>query len=236
MVQRYMTTKTEKQAKKSLLTNAVLTVPATLIFFFVGTALFVFFKQHPADLSMTLTDRDAIFPWYIYSQFPQGLTGLLISGILAAAMSTLSSSMNSAATAYVIDIHKHILKRNASLNTAKFATAVLGTLGIAFALMMVSWDISSLWDEFNKILGLILGSMGGLFLLGMLTERANSSGAIIGIIGSILVQLYFVNTQSVHLLLYTATGVISCFVIGYLSSFLFSTPDKDIKQFTIYKS
>ena len=97
MVQRYMTTETEKQAQKSVLTNALLTIPATLLFFFVGTVLYVYYKHNPADLSLTITDGDAILPWYIYSQLPQGVTGLLISGIFAAAMSTLSSSMNSAA-------------------------------------------------------------------------------------------------------------------------------------------
>ena len=66
-------------------------------------------------------------------------------------------------------------------------------------------------DEFNKILGLILGSMGGLFMLGMLTKRANSGGAIIGIVASIIVQLFVARFQTFHLLLYTASGFISLF-------------------------
>ena len=124
MVQRYMTTETEKQAQKSVLTNAILTIPATLLFFFVGTVLYVYYKHNPTDLSLTITDGDAILPWYIYSQLPQGVTGLLISGIFAAAMSTLSSSMNSAATAYIVDIHGKIIKKEAkdNLRTAKIAT------------------------------------------------------------------------------------------------------------------
>lgn len=234
MVQRYMTTETETKARKSVLTNAFLTIPASFIFFFVGTALYVFYKQHPAELSMTINDGDAIFPWYIFSQLPQGVTGLLISGIFAAAMSTLSSSMNSAATAYIVDIHSRYHKV-CGLATAKRATAILGCLGIGFAYIMATWEIHSLWDEFNKILGLILGSMGGLFLLGILTIRANSWGAMCGVVVSIIVQIYFINTQSVHLLLYTATGIISCFVIGYICSFLFTNDKNDITHLTIYK-
>ena len=183
---------------------------------------------------MTINDGDAIFPWYIFSQLPQGVTGLLISGIFAAAMSTLSSSMNSAATAYIVDIHSRYSKES-GLNTAKAATAILGCLGIGFAYIMATWEISSLWDEFNKILGLILGSMGGLFLLGILTRRANSWGAMCGIVGSIIVQIYFINSQSVHLLLYTATGIISCFVIGYICSFFFKNDKNNISHLTIYK-
>ena len=86
---------------------------------------------------------------------------------------------------------------------------------------MATWNIASLWDEFNKILGLILGSMGGLFMLGMLTKRANSGGAISGIVASIIVQLFVARFQTFHLLLYTASGFISCFVIGYLTSLFF---------------
>lgn len=237
MVQRYMTTATEKQACKSVWTNALLCIPATLLFFLVGTVLYVYYKHFPENLSLTITDGDAILPWYIYSQLPQGVVGLLISGIFAAAMSTLSSSMNSAATAYVVDIHSKISKNDISqsLGTAKIATLILGILGIAFAYMMTTWDIQSLWDEFNKILGIVLGSLGGLFLLGMVTRKANAIGALCGIVGSIFIQLIVIQHQSVHLLLYTTTGFISCFLIGYIVSWIIPIQQKDIDHLTIYK-
>ena len=227
MVQRYMTTETEKQAQKSVLTNAILTIPATLLFFFVGTVLYVYYKHNPTDLSLTITDGDAILPSRIY----------LISGIFAAAMSTLSSSMNSAATAYIVDIHGKIIKKEAkdNLRTAKIATLFLGIAGIAFAYMMATWEIKSLWDEFNKILGIILGSLGGLFLLGMITRKANTAGALCGIIGSIFIQLIVIQQQSVHLLLYTTTGFVSCFVIGYIASWIIPGKTKNIDHLTIYK-
>lgn len=233
MVQRYMTTETESQARKSVWTNAVLTIPATIIFFFVGTVLYVYYRHNPAELSTTISDGDAILPWYIYTKLPQGMVGLLISGIFAAAMSTLSSSMNSAATAYITDIHQKITSKS-SLKAAKIATLVLGAAGILFAFMMATWEIKSLWDEFNKILGLVLGSMGGLFLLGMVTHKANATGALFGIIGSIIVQLFVMQNQSVHLLLYTTTGFLSCFILGYIISWITPGNKKDIKQLTIY--
>ncbi len=234
MVQRYMTTETESQARKSVWTNALLTIPATLIFFFVGTVLYVYYRHNPGELSMTIADGDAILPWYIYTKLPPGMVGLLISGIFAAAMSTLSSSMNSAATAYVTDIHQKITSKS-SLKAAKTATLLLGITGIIFAFMMATWEIKSMWDEFNKILGLVLGSMGGLFLLGMLTRRANATGALAGIIGSIIVQLFVMKHQSVHLLLYTTTGFISCFVIGYIFSLITPGNKKNISELTIHK-
>ena len=86
---------------------------------------------------------------------------------------------------------------------------------------MATFDIKSLWDEFNKILGLILGSLGGVFLLGLMTKKANSKGVVFGIVFSFLIQILISQFQIVHLLLYSATGVISCFISGYTASLFF---------------
>jgi SSS family transporter len=238
MVQRYLTTSDRKMAGRSVWTNAVLTVPATLIFFFVGTSLYVFFKNNPVLISSTVSEGDAIFPWFIYTQMPQGLVGLLISGIFAAAMSTLSSSMNSAATAYSVDIHFRFgwSASKDKLWLARLFTLIIGSMGILFAILMATWDVKSLWDEFQKILGLVLGGLGGLFLLGLLTRRANGKGAVIGLLGSIVVQYLVSRTGMVHLLLYAATGFISCFLIGYISSLFFPAGAKDIDALTIFES
>ena len=223
MVQRYMTTKTQQEANRSVWTNAILTIPATIIFFLVGTALFVFYRTFPTELNPTFQNNDAIFPWYIASQLPAGISGLLIAGIFAAAMSSLSSSMNSAATAYSTDIHFRFgwSKNMNQLKLARIATFVVGILGTLFAFMMATMDIQSLWDEFQKVLGLIIGSLGGVFLLGILSKKANSAGALIGIIFSIMTQVLIAIYQPVHLIAYSATGVISCFVAGWIASWFF---------------
>lgn len=224
MVQRYLTTKSEKEAAKSVWTNAILTIPATLIFFFVGTALFVFYRFYPGELNPGLVNNDAIFPWFISTQLPSGISGVLIAGIFAASMSSLSSSMNSAATAYSTDIHFRFgfNKKNSDLAIARKATFVVGIWGTVFALFMATLDIKSLWDEFQKILGLVIGSLGGVFLLGILTKKVNAIHAIIGIVASIMVQVFVAVYQPVHLLTYTASGVISCFVVGIVASWFFA--------------
>ena len=236
MVQRYLTTKDVKTASRGVWMNAALTVPATLIFFIIGTCLYVFYKFNPGLLSSTITDGDAIFPWFIINTLPKGISGLLIGGIFAAAMSTLSASMNSSATAYCVDIHFRFgLSKHDQLKVAKVVTLILGLTGIFFAVLMATWDIKSLWDEMQKIIGLVIGGMGGLFMLGLLTRRANGIGAVTGLIGSIVVQILVSKTQVVHLLLYAATGFVSCLIIGYLASLLFSRKTKDITHLTIYK-
>ena len=226
MVQRYLTTQTSMEANKSVWTNALLTIPASLLFFFIGTALFAFFKIYPAEINPVLANNDAIFPWYITSQLPTGIVGLLIAAIFAAAMSSVSSSMNSAATAWANDIHFRLgwMKQENPLVLARRATLFIGLMGIAAAILMATMDIKSLWDQFQKILGLVIGGLGGVFLLGILTHRAHSKGVMIGLGVSIGIQLLVVIYQPVHLILYAATGVLSCFTAGYAASILI--PDR----------
>ena len=235
IVQRYLTTPTEKQARKGVYTNALLCIPATLLFFFVGTALYAFFKANPTELSASVGNPDAILPWYVSIHLPKGVTGLVIAGIFAAAMSTLSASMNSAATAYITDIYSKLpgLKDKNAFKAARQSTILIGVIGVAFALVMATWDIKSLWDEFSKILGILLGGLGGLFLLAFVSRKANSAGAICGLAGCIAVQLTVMHFQVVNLLLYSTTGFISCFVIGYIVSVLTGGPRRDISDYCI---
>lgn len=237
IVQRYLTTSTEREARKGVYVNAALTIPATILFFLVGTALWAFYRHFPEQLSMSVTDSDAILPWYMSTQLPAGLLGLVIAGLFAAAMSTLSSSMNSAATAFVTDIWRKLRPgRDGArmLRVARLSTLVLGVVGVGFALMMASWEIKSLWDEFSKILGILLGGLGGLFLLGLLTRRANSFGALCGIAASVVVQIVVARGGYVNLLLYSTTGFISCFVVGYLASLALPSKGRTTDALTIF--
>ena len=233
IVQRYLTTKTEKEARKGVYTNAILCIPSTLLFFFVGTCLFVFFKNNPMELSASVANPDAILPWYVSMHIPTGVMGLVIAGIFAAAMSTLSASMNSAATAFVTDIYSKTGRGGDTLKVAKRSTLVIGAIGVLFAIMMATWDVKSLWDEFSKILGILLGGLGGLFLLGFLSRKANGIGAVCGLIGCIAVQLTVMKYQAVNLLLYSTVGFVSCFVIGWVASVLTGGCKKDIDGLTI---
>ncbi|QZT36767.1 sodium/solute symporter [Halosquirtibacter xylanolyticus] len=217
MVQRYLTTPDTRSAQKSVWTNAILTIPATFIFFFVGTALYVFYKQHPADMNYALVNGDSIFPWYITNELPNGIVGILISGIFAAAMSSVSSSINSAATSYCIDFHFRVFNSsNKSMVIAKRATLVIGLLGTSFALLMAGMEIKSLWDTFNKVLGLIIGGLGGLFLLGVLFPKVDGRSASVAFILTIILQVIISNFTNLHLLLYTATGVVICCLLGVM--------------------
>lgn len=237
VIQRYLTTKDENDAARSIWTNGILTIPASIIFFALGTALFAFYKSFPEKLNATMEMTDAVFPWFIVSELPVGIAGLLIAGVFAAAMSSLDSSMNSVATAFTMDFYKRFkpqARDQKCLKIARVVTVVVGLCGMTFALAMATWDIKSLWEQFVKYIGLFGGGLGGLFILAIFTRRANGKGAMIGLLASGIIQYYLNINNIVHSVFFSASGMISCFVIGYLVSMLFFEKDKDLTGLTVY--
>ncbi len=236
VIQRYMTTSDQKKAAKSILTNGIISVPAGLLFFAVGTALYVFYKSRPEGIDPNF-QNDAIMPLFIVQEIPAGLAGLIIAGVFAAAQSTISTSMNSISTTTVTDFIRpwNLLKTEKSyLKMARILTLTFGGAGTALALIFASADIKSLLDQFFAILGLFGGALGGMFLLGMFTKRARGRGAVAGaIIGAI--SLFFVSRfTDTHVYLYAAIGIIITVVSGWLLSLIIPDNEKDITGLTVY--
>ena len=237
VVQRYMTTENQKLAARSIWTNALLTIPATLLFFGMGTALFAFYHSHPEKLDATIT-TDQIFPLFIAREMPVGFAGLIVAGVFAAAQSTVSTSMNSTATTIVTDFLRPfaVFKKEAHyLTAARVCTLLLGILGTLLGLLFVDPQIKSLFDAFIKVIGLFMGVLGGLFVLGAVTRRANGTGALIGACVGATVTFALWCFSSVNGYLYTAIGVTTCVVVGYIASLPFPAPTQDISGLTIFK-
>ena len=224
VVQRYMTTPNEKAAAKSIWTNAVLSVFASVLFFGLGSALFAFYATNPEKLDPTIK-TDQIFPLFIANEMPVGLAGLIVAGIFAAAQSTVSTSMNSTATTLVTDFMKPLKLGGGNdkyyLKWARILTIFMGVLGTAFGLFFLNPEIKSLFDEFIKIVGLILGMLGGIFLLGVLSKKANATGVLIGCGGGMIIVLYVWKMTAVTAYFYPFASVGSCFLIGLIASFCF---------------
>jgi len=236
VVQRYMTTASQKLAARSIWTNAILTIPATLLFFGIGTALFAFYQSHPEKLDPTIT-TDQIFPLFIAREMPIGLAGLIVAGVFAAAQSTVSTSMNSTATAIVTDFMRpfNACKSEAGyLNAARFWTFLIGVVGTLFGLVFVNPEIKSLFDAFIKVIGLFMGVLGGLFVLGAVTKRANATGALIGAIVGAGVMFCMWRFTAVNGYLYTASGICTCVLVGFVASLFSSPPAQDLTGLTIY--
>ena len=225
LVQRYFVSKTDKEAAGGLWINAWLTFPCGVLLFLIGTTLYLFYKQHPTELSVVMNNNDALFPWFIITQMPPGVSGLVIVAIFAASMSSVSASVNAVSAAYTIDFHQRLWTRNVTnpLVCAKISSLAGGTAGILLALSMVTWRIPSFWEKYNQWMGLMTSVLAGLFFLGAVSKRANATGASIGIVVGILVQIYVSSHHSVHVLLYSGTGFLACILVGYLASLFFSS-------------
>jgi SSS family solute:Na+ symporter len=236
VVQRYLTTKNEAQAARAIWTNALLTIPTSVLFFGVGTALYVFYRTHPAALSPQIA-TDAIFSWFIAQQLPPGIAGVAVAGVFAAAMSTLSSGLNSMATAIVIDVQVRF-DQDASdatrLRLARWLTVGLGLLGTASALVMAAMTTGTLWDLFLRSVGLLGGGLAGVFALGIFTTRVSARGALSGLIASAIV-LYLVQQYSaLHFFLFAGIGMASCMLVGYLVSVTILPETRSLAGLTIY--
>ena len=236
VVQRYTTTSNQHQAVWSIWTNALMTIPATILFFGLGTALFVYYHSHPEKLD-PISTNDQIFPLFIAREMPVGIAGLLVAGIFAAAQSTLSTSMNSTATTIVTDLLRPlnwISSDKTYLRLAQWLTMLLGTCGTLLALWFIDPGIKSLFDSFIKVIGLFMGVLGGLFVLGIFSKRANSIGALAGAILGTLVMLVTWLATPVTGYLYTVIGISTCVSAGYCLSLLFPSTSKCTDGLTIY--
>ena len=221
VVQRYLTTVDAKSAGRAALTNMWLTLPITLLFFTLGTALWAYFRENAALLQPGMKN-DAILPLFIMAEFPAGLRGVIIAGIFAAAMSSLDSSINSIASVLVNDYYKRYIDQGVNEKTglmlARVVTVFMGVLGTACAWAMAEMNAVSLWDPFLQLLGLAGGGLAGLFALGVLTQRGNGSGAIVGAVCSMVILFVCKAFTDVHPFLYGAIGFLSALGIGYAAS------------------
>lgn len=220
VVQRYLTTRTEKEAARGIWVNAALIPVSTLILFTLGTALWAFYRQQPQDL-IPGQPTDSIFPLFIAQQLPPGVAGLLIAAVFAASMSTLDSSMNSVATAITTDWYSRFraaASDRSKLRVARGLTLFLGVMATGIALALATFDVGSLWDTSQAIMGLLGGGLAGLFALGIFTKQANATGAIIGAVASALVLAWVQRATDVHFFLYGMVGIGTCFVVGYGAS------------------
>jgi SSS family transporter len=218
VVQRYLTTPDEASARKAIWAAGLLSLPASFIFFGLGTALWVYYRANPGDLEPT-AKLDQILPFFLVDQLPSGVAGLVIAGVFAAAMSSLDSSMNSVSTAFTTDWYSRF-RPNASdqhrLLVARIATVVIGVVGTGAALLMVAIDDSSLLDVWFKVIGLFGSGLAGIFILGAISRRAGAIAGWCGLIASALSVFLASTFTDVNGILYAAIGVITCVVVGVL--------------------
>ncbi|MCH2055540.1 MAG: sodium:solute symporter [Thalassotalea sp.] len=236
IVQRYMVTTDPEAAKKSIWANAVLAVPGALLFFCIGTGLYVFYQVQPEKLDPTI-QIDQIFPMFIATELPVGIAGLIVAGIFSAAQSTVSTSMNSIATTLVTDFirpFKLIKSEKGYMSAARWLTFLMGTLGTLAGLIFINPEIRSLMNAYFKVIGMFMGALGGLYVLGALTKRANAKGAIVGILCGVGAMISAWQFGWANGYLYATIGIVSCLFVGYFASLVFKSDNKDLDGLTLY--
>ena len=220
IVQRFTTTTDMKQLNKMTLGNGVVSIFAATVFFLVGTALFVFYQQNP-DL-LTTDRRDLVLAAYITYELPEGLTGILLAALFAAAQSTLSTGINSVATSWVLDIQSVLnpaMEMKKQTRIAQFISLGIGILSIVVAIVMAGSDIRSAYQWFNSFIGLALGALAGMFVLGAFCPKANAKGALMGFIVATAVVLYLKYfVPSVSFWSYTLITIVISLIVGNLVS------------------
>ena len=226
MVQRYFCAPGPVPARKALLWSGALVFAQFVLFLLIGAMLFVYYTQHaPGDVAaFTQNGRlqsDRIFPYFIVQHLPVGVVGLVLAAIFAAAMSTLSSSLNSSAAAAVNDFYVPATggrrDQRHYLNVSRGMTAFFGVIQIAVAVAAISIS-SRVVDEVLGIASFTNGVILGVFFLGTFTRRVGQRAAFAAVAGGATIMLGVKLNTAVSWQWYVLIGSIATFMIGVLAS------------------
>ncbi|MFM6976568.1 MAG: sodium:solute symporter [Sphingobacteriaceae bacterium] len=255
-IQRYHTAQNPKQASKSVWLCVWIYVPASFMFFVIGTALYAFYQTQPglidpvkmqvaaeqlganasraevSQLASTLSPADygdKVLPFFMVNNIPTGLVGLIVSALLSAAMSTISSNMNSSATVFTVDIYQKYFKPDINdkqkLSLLHISTVAFGLIGLFTGLAMIG--AKSLLDIWWELSGIFAGGMLGLFLLGLISRKAKNTEAVTAtIIGVVVIlwmtlssripeDIHFIRS-SLHKNMIIVVGTLTIFLVGLL--------------------
>lgn len=221
IVQRLLAARNERESKIALLSSGVLIFIQFALFLLIGVMLFSFYSYHPEITPPSVNDR--IFPTFIVTYLPHGIRGIMIAAIIAAAMTTLSSSLNSLASTTVVDFFKPFLKKNLKANEQlRISRRVTLFWGVALMILAIlSRDVQSVLEAGLTIASITYGSMLGAFLLGVFTKRANEKGTIIAMAVGLASMLSIWYYSTIAFTWYVLIGAAITFSAGYSASLLF---------------
>lgn len=258
IVQRYLTAKDDKSAKKAAYIGVFLSVPIWTMFMFIGTGLYVYYHTTGAGLLPEGIKSDAVFPFFIATEIPVGITGLIIAALVAGAISSLDSDMNCLAAIGVQDFYARFKPKSTDkqrLRLGRILVAISGVAAVGVAMLYAYWGGEGVLGIVFELYAIFSAGIVGLFLLGLLSRRANKQGLYVGIVAAILFTAYAMLTSTKfdfedgmgkriildlgswnfthHKYMLGVYSHIVLFTVGYFASFLFKTPLAK-KELTIY--
>lgn len=254
VIQRYAAAKSIKEARKGLFTIGTLNIPIWAFYMFLGTALYAFFQVNPAPEAMEMLDgtkkAEHIMPFFILNYMPPGVAGIVISAALAAAMSSLDSSINAISTVTVNDIYRRHIRKDKEdkhyLHVAWVAAGVASVFMIIGAIILLYSDTKTIQDAATILSSVVMGGVFGMYLLGFVTERANSKSVWLGIAVTFIFSVWTVLAKQGILpdsltvpfdLYYTGMiGHVLLFATAFVASvFIFKKKEKkDLTNLTVW--
>ena len=193
MVQRYAAARSTREARKATALYSAIALPMWTLFFFVGTSLFAYYVTFP-DPHVTKLETDQVLPYFILTKIPAGMAGIVVSAVLAAAMSSLDSGINAISTVSVIDLMKPYLAKGRDdkyyLRCARLVAIIVTVLVILGAIIFNRINKESMNDLSLMVTSIFGGCLMGLFMLGFFTNRVNGTAATIAMVFAILFNIY----------------------------------------------
>ncbi len=222
IVQRLLAARNQRQSALALLSSGAAVFFQFGLFLFVGVMLFAYYRVP----STAFGRADRIYPTFIVTRMPHGIAGLLIAAILAAAMSNLSAALNSLSSSSIMDFY---LRFRADVSEAgRLRLARMATVGWAMVLFGLAFlalhRVGRVVEVGLQIASVAYGALLGVFLLGVLTRRANQAGAMIGMLCGLAMELYLWKWSQVAFTWWVAIGTCVTFAIGYAASVLWRAP------------
>jgi SSS family transporter len=217
IVQRLLSARNQRQAQFALLSSGAAVFLQFSLFLLIGALLFVYYKFVP--MAVPVTRSDAIFPTFIVTRLPHGVSGLLISAILAAAMSNLSAALNSLSSTTMVDFYARFRPLTPSTDMVRLSR--LTTVGwglLLFALALLARHGGRVLEMGLSIASVAYGSLLGVFLLGTLSKTASERGAIVGMVTGFALNIYLWQFTHVAFTWYVVMGSLVTFAVGYGAS------------------
>ena len=221
MVQRMLTAKNKRQSAVATILSGIADVPITMVVLGIGILLYVFYQQNPDPLMPRsaggVVSSNKVFPHFVLTVMPAGLRGLIIAGVLATTMGSLSTALNSLATSYVKDFHFRWFGEPAE-EKGKVRALRLGT--VIFAILLISVALATAWVSAHnpslRILPIILGIFGytygsllGVFMVGLFTKhRGNDFGNVLAMIAGFVVVAFLSGLDIDVARLFGAKGIV----------------------------
>ena len=221
MVQRYLSARNQQDAARGLAFSGLIVFAQFAVFLLIGVALMGFFTLSELPNPMSTGNGDQLFAFFIVNHMPVGLTGLTLAAVLAAAMSTLSSSLNSSATVLINDVYLPLRKKELSqrgqLTAGRIATAGFGLLQVAIAIVVgMIGTTESVVANVLKIAGFATGPVLGLYLLAVFARGVEQPAAILGFIGGVASLSAIAYGTDLYWPWYAAVGSLLTFFLGWI--------------------